>query len=43
MDTSPEDPAEILRVLPPEWHEQFLSDYHQALDAVRAPWEARVP
>lgn len=28
-----DDPGEILRVLPEEWHEQFLSEYHSALDA----------
>jgi hypothetical protein len=35
---SPEDPSEILRVLPAEWHEQFLSEYHGALDAAHEVW-----
>jgi hypothetical protein len=29
----PGDPAEILRILPGRWHEQFLAEYHDALDA----------
>ncbi len=32
------DPAEILRVLPEKWHEQFLSEYHNALDAAHELW-----
>ncbi|GAA4588604.1 hypothetical protein GCM10023194_40710 [Planotetraspora phitsanulokensis] len=28
-----EDSAEILRVLPERWHEQFLGEEHSALDA----------
>lgn len=28
-------PAEILALLPRRWHEQFLSEYHAALDAAR--------
>ncbi|MEW9533228.1 DUF6247 family protein [Microbispora sp. NPDC049125] len=31
-------PAEILRVLPERWHEQFLSAYHSALDAAHEVW-----
>jgi hypothetical protein len=30
-----DDPAGILRTLPQRWHEQFLSEYHQALDAAQ--------
>ncbi|MEU8143641.1 DUF6247 family protein [Nonomuraea sp. NPDC050022] len=33
-----DDPAEILRLLPERWHEQFLSDYHTALDAAHEVW-----
>ncbi len=29
----PEDPAEILRVLPQPWHARFITEYHSALDA----------
>ena len=35
---APDDPAEILRVLPQRWHEQFLSEYHGALDAAHEVW-----
>jgi hypothetical protein len=35
---SPEDPAEILRVLPAKWHQQFLQEYHGALDAAHEVW-----
>jgi hypothetical protein len=38
MQSSPEDPSEILRVLPAKWHEQFLSEYHGALDAAHEVW-----
>jgi hypothetical protein len=34
----PDDPAEILRVLPEQWHQQFLSEYHGALDAAHEVW-----
>ncbi|GAA3832706.1 hypothetical protein GCM10022226_62490 [Sphaerisporangium flaviroseum] len=33
-----EDPAEILCALPERWHEQFLSEYHTALDAAHEVW-----
>ncbi|WP_248961708.1 DUF6247 family protein [Sphaerisporangium perillae] len=33
-----DDPAEILRVLPETWHEQFLGEYHRALDAAHEVW-----
>jgi hypothetical protein len=35
MQSSPEDPGEILRLLPSRWHEQFLAEYRSALDAAR--------
>jgi Family of unknown function (DUF6247) len=31
----PDDPAEILRMLPPRWHAQFLDEYRAALEAAR--------
>jgi hypothetical protein len=31
----PDDPGEILRILPARWHEQFLGEYRAALDAAR--------
>lgn len=31
----PDDPAEILRVLPRRWHAEFLGEYRAALDAAR--------
>jgi hypothetical protein len=33
-----DDPAEILRALPEQWHEQFLSEYHSALEAAHEVW-----
>ncbi|MGW1344074.1 DUF6247 family protein [Kribbella sp. NPDC002412] len=38
MHGSPEDPSEILRLLPAKWHEQFLEEYHGALDAAHEVW-----
>ena len=38
MQGSPEDPSEILRLLPAKWHEQFLTEYHGALDAAHEVW-----
>ncbi|WP_328990771.1 DUF6247 family protein [Kribbella sp. NBC_01245] len=38
LHASGDDPAEILRVLPAKWHEQFLSEYHSALDAAHEVW-----
>lgn len=29
----PDDPAEILRILSARWHDQFLQEYHAALEA----------
>jgi hypothetical protein len=31
-------PAEILRLLPSRWHEQFLGEYRAALDAAHEVW-----
>ena len=31
----PEDPAEILALLPERWHAQFADEYRDALDAAR--------
>ncbi|WP_030454845.1 DUF6247 family protein [Herbidospora cretacea] len=33
-----DDPAEIMRMLPERWHDQFLSEYHAALDAAHEVW-----
>ena len=33
-----DDPAGIMRALPERWHEQFLSEYHSALDAAHEVW-----
>lgn len=41
-DPGPEDPAEILRVLPTEYHRHFLSEYCEALGRARRPEEYRV-
>jgi hypothetical protein len=38
MQGSPDDPGEILRLLPAKWHEQFLAEYHGALDAAHEVW-----
>jgi hypothetical protein len=34
-EPAPDNPAEILRRLPPRWHAQFLTEYRAALDAAR--------
>lgn len=33
--TDPDDPAQILALLPDRWHEQFLAEYRSGLDAAR--------
>ncbi|WP_328332989.1 DUF6247 family protein [Kribbella sp. NBC_00382] len=38
MQSSTDDPSEILRLLPAKWREQFLSEYHGALDAAHEVW-----
>jgi hypothetical protein len=40
-DLDPDDPAEILRVLPAEYHDHFLAEYGEALDRARRPEEYR--
>jgi hypothetical protein len=37
----PDDPVEILRVLPARFHEQFLSEYGAAVAAARRPEQYR--
>ncbi|HEY5018416.1 MAG TPA: DUF6247 family protein [Streptosporangiaceae bacterium] len=32
-ESAPDDPAQILRLLPPRWHAQFRTEYQAALDA----------
>jgi len=32
---SPDDPSEILQLLPARWHEQFLAEYRAALSVAR--------
>jgi hypothetical protein len=36
-EASPDDPAEILHLLPERWHAEFLGEYRDALDAAREP------
>ena len=31
----PDDPAQILALLPDRWHDQFLAEYRSGLDAAR--------
>ena len=40
-DVDPDDPVEILRVLPARFHEQFLSEYGAAVTAARRPEQYR--
>ncbi|MEV4252802.1 DUF6247 family protein [Spirillospora sp. NPDC049652] len=35
------DPSEILRMLPERWHEAFLTDYREALEAAHEVWRWR--
>ena len=37
QEHDPDDPVEILRVLPGRFHEQFLSEYAAAAEAARRP------
>jgi hypothetical protein len=37
LDFDPDDPVEILRVLPERFHEQFRAEYAAAADAARRP------
>lgn len=41
MQSSPDDPGEILRLLPSKWHEQLLWEYHGALDAAHGAQQLR--
>ncbi|GAB7146038.1 DUF6247 family protein [Mycobacterium riyadhense] len=34
-DPDPDDPTQILALLPDRWHEQFLAEYRAGLDAAR--------
>lgn len=36
-DRDPDDPAEILSILPAAYHEQFLAEYETAVDGARRP------
>jgi hypothetical protein len=36
-DYDPDDPVEILRVLPAQYHEQFLAEYEAAVAGARLP------
>ncbi|HZO65019.1 MAG TPA: DUF6247 family protein [Kribbellaceae bacterium] len=38
LDSADYDPVEILRMLPSRWHEQFLAEYRDALDAAHEVW-----
>ncbi len=40
-DHDPDDPVEILRVLPARFHEQFLAEYDAAVAGARRPEEYR--
>jgi hypothetical protein len=40
-DLDPDDPLEILRVLPARFHEQFLAEYDAAVAGARRPEEYR--
>lgn len=37
QDYDPDDPVEIMRVLPGRYHEQFLADYDAAASSARRP------
>jgi hypothetical protein len=40
-DVDPDDPVEILRILPSRYHAQFLAEYGMAVDGARRPEEFR--
>ncbi len=40
-DFDPDDPVEILQVLPAEYHAQFLAEYETAVDRARRPEQFR--
>lgn len=35
IEPEPDDPSQILAVLPSPWHRQFLAEYRAALDSAR--------
>jgi hypothetical protein len=41
QDYDPDDPVEIMRVLPARYHEQFLADYDAAAASARRPEQYR--
>jgi hypothetical protein len=40
-EDNPDDPVEILRILPEEYHAQFLADYEDAVRSARRPEQFR--
>lgn len=40
-DDNPDDPVEILRILPARFHEQFLAEYDAAVAGARRPEQYR--
>jgi Family of unknown function (DUF6247) len=40
-EPGPDDPAEILRVLPPSYHASFLAEYTAAVESARRPEQYR--
>jgi len=40
-ELDPDDPVEILRILPGEYHAQFLAEYEAAVEGARRPEEFR--
>ena len=40
-EPSPDDPAEIVRTLPVDYHAAFLAEYNQALETARRPEQYR--
>jgi len=40
-EDNPDDPVEILRILPEEYHAQFLGDYEDAVRRARRPEQFR--
>jgi hypothetical protein len=42
LDPDPSDPAEILRLLPEQYHPQFLREYSIAIEQARRPEQYRM-
>jgi hypothetical protein len=40
-DSDPDDPVEILHILPAEYHEQFRAEYAAAVEGARRPEQFR--